>query len=492
MYLTTIAGGSGDTYQDVQGRTLILTGNDRLWSGRQVWTDGHYIFSFAQQSDTPPNKPVISEDNLIFPYLLGGGQYKFFTKDFLVRELAKGYGDGIFVAGRKNSYLIADSVIYDFGNGGKFSNSYNEYKTRDACVDADGNLIRLIEDDSNTGDYYALVYKNNDLIKKHTFQITQYSWVVWQFAKVRPDCSFYGLFFTHETPYIPWSETPISANGIYRHYKMNYEYCGVSITDEPYYEETYTYSDSSTSAKIYHYESDAQIYKEIAFYYDSKQGRKDVWVQTTTGGNIQSENYGKDKDGTRLKTYTFIPTGYTFSPQAGFGVEVDTSDYPAGVYCEVPTDTEIPICTGNRPSSGRWDNNFRSDLSTLDGYIVNNRTITSLVVYVGEPILHPKTVETVSQPFDFPTSDNNATEPMHCHVNSYFNVDWNCLGLHREHSGDFIRDALKIGGKTYFKMHYSSLYDSSGKIVVEMDSNNFRIKATGMGEILHKNISKIK
>ena len=152
MYLTTIAGGSGDTYQDVQGRTLILTGNDRLWPGRQVWTDGHYIFSFAQQADIPPKKPVTTEDNLIFPYLLGGGQYKFFTKDFLIRELAKGYGDGIFVAGRKNSYLIADSVIYDFGNGTQFSSSYNKYKTRDACVDADGNLIRLIEDKNNTGE----------------------------------------------------------------------------------------------------------------------------------------------------------------------------------------------------------------------------------------------------------------------------------------------------------------------------------------------------
>ena len=87
MYLTTIAGGSGNTYHDVQGNTLILTGNDRLWPGRQVWTVGHYIFSFSQQADVPPNKPVISEDNLIFPYLTASGQYpnkmiyNFFTKD---------------------------------------------------------------------------------------------------------------------------------------------------------------------------------------------------------------------------------------------------------------------------------------------------------------------------------------------------------------------------------------------------------------------------
>ena len=492
MYLTTIAGGSGDTYQDVQGRTLILTGNDRLWSGRQVWTDGHYIFSFAQQADTPPNKPVISENNLIFPYLVSNsGQYKFFTKDFLIRELAKGYGDGIFVAGRKNSYLIADSVIYDFGNGRKFSSSYNKYKARDACVDADGNLIRLIEDNSNTGDYYALVYKNNDLIKKHTFQITQYSWVVWQFAKVRPDCSFYGLFYTYETPYTPWTETPKSTSGIYRQYKMNYQLVG-AIDNIPQYHVTYTYSDSSASATILHYESDAQVYKEIAFYYDSKQGRKDVWVQTTTGGNVQSQDYIKDNQGLVQDPYKFEPPFMKFSDEAGFR-EGGADGYPKGLEYEVPTNTGIPIVTGNRPSPPYYYNGrFEMDTRYMDNCLSENTTITNLVVYVGEPVLHPKTVNTVSQPFDFPTSDNNATEPMHCHISGYFSVDWNCLGLHREHSGDFIRDALKIGGKTYFKMHYSSLYDSSGKIVVEMDSNNFRIKATGMGEILHKNISKIK
>ena len=67
MYLTTIAGGSGNTYHDVQGNTLILTGNDRLWPGRQVWTDGHYIFSFVQQADIPPKNPVISTVG-IYPF----------------------------------------------------------------------------------------------------------------------------------------------------------------------------------------------------------------------------------------------------------------------------------------------------------------------------------------------------------------------------------------------------------------------------------------
>lgn len=493
MYITTIAGGSGDTYQDVQGRTLILTGNDRLWSGRQVWTDGHYIFSFAQQSDTPPNKPVISEDYLIFPYLVGGGQYNFFTKDFLIRELAKGYGDGIFVAGRTDSYLIADSVIYDFGNGGKFSSGQEKDSIWDACVDADGKLIRLVSK-TETNKFQALVYKNNDLAKTYDLQAKDHGWITWQFAKVRPDCSFYGIFWTYESPDINWTETQQSTNGIYGHNEANYEFVGmVPGTSIPQYYVTYTESISSTTAQMYHYEADAQIYKEIAFYYDSKQGRKDVWVQTTTGGNIQSENYGKDEDGTRLDSYYFNPESNTFSPQAGFR-EVLPQSCPAGYYTEVPTNTGIPIVTGNKPSSPYYYNGkFQDDIAYIDYCLSNNVTITSLVVYVGEPVRHPKTVNTVSLPFDFPTSDNNATEPMHCHVNSYFNADWNCLGLSSKNSGDFVRDALKIGGKTYLKTKYSSLRDGeTGKTVVEMDSNNFRIKATGMGEILHKNISKIK
>ena len=102
MYLTTIADGSGDTYHDVQGNTLILTGNDRLWHGRTVWTDGHYIFASVQQSDITADMPIISRSNsLIYPYLAatdsqGLADFKFFDKNFKTYALAKGRS-GYFV-----------------------------------------------------------------------------------------------------------------------------------------------------------------------------------------------------------------------------------------------------------------------------------------------------------------------------------------------------------------------------------------------------------
>ena len=498
MYLTTIAGGSGDTYQDVQGRTLRLTGNDRLWPGRRVWTDGHYCFSSMQQADVPADKPVITNDGLIFPYLTAYGSwpgkmiYKYFTKDFIKQELAVGYGDGIFIPGRKSSYLITDSLIYDLGSGKTFATSYDKDKTHDACVDVDGNLIRLIEDSDNSGEYYALVYRNNDLVKKHTFQITEYSWVTWQYAKVRPDGSFYGIYWTHESPNTKHSERPITVPGMYRQYQVSYTYSRTE-GDATVYDVSYTYAEKYTDTTIIHYESEAASYKDIAFFYDSRNGeRKDVWVKTVTGGNVQARNYIKDENGNVKEPRTFDPHVNTMPSRAGYGIDDTCTNLPAGLYYDVEADTGIKECTGTVPAEPYFITAvFEHSKQAANSYLKKGVTITGLVVYVDEPLMYPQITDIQSQPFDFPTSDTDVTEPMHCHVKGYMSVDWNCLGLIGKNGSDFIRDSLKIGGKTYAKKEYSALYDASnGKEVVNMSQKNYRIKATGMKNVLHENIEK--
>jgi hypothetical protein len=79
---------------------------------------------------------------------------------------------------------------------------------------------------------------------------------------------------------------------------------------------------------------------------------------------------------------------------------------------------------------------------------------------------------------------------MHCTIDKDFTLNWQCLGVNGTME-NYIGDAVKIGGQTYFKMLYSGFCNQSGNVVItDMSPYNLRIKGTTMEETLRKNITK--
>lgn len=497
MYLTTIAGGSGDTYRDVQGNTLILTGNDRLWPGRTVWTDGRYIFASVQQSDIPAGMPIISRSNsLIYPYLVATdpqqelADFKFFDKNFKTCELAKGC-NGYFVGGRCNSYIIGNTVIYNLGTGAIYNTQFSLEQTVDATVDNSGNLVRLIKKPESESCMFA--YRNNDLIK--TYDIPDIQGCA--LAKIRPDCSIYGLFVTHSKN-SPGRAVPEEVPAYYRQYTVNYVYMG-DIAGTPKYGIQYDYVDCATTTTVTHYQSSEQVITYTIFYYDSrKEIKKEVFRRTDTGGNVKSEYY---YEGSEYTNYPFqfapgnkiTPGVYNgFTDNAGFILAKDSLDgYSAGYYINVPSHAGLTICVGSPPGGVYVDDSEFDDCKRkVAACLVNNVPITTVVAKVQASESYPQNVDVQSQPFDFPTSDDDSTEPMHCTIDKDFSVEWQCLGT-KGNLENYIGDAIKIGGQTYFKMLYSGFCDQSGNVVItDMSPDNLRIKGTMMKETLQKNITK--
>lgn len=147
MYLTTIAGGTGDTYYDVQGRSLILIGNDRLYQGRNVWTDGHYCYSTVQMSDVPPQKPVITVGQKL-PVIGNNGALFVFNSNFRTCKMYQCSRNIVAFSNTKNNYAIADDSGNIYTKKGKaFSISEN-------------NVCSLAIDDK---DVYALTAKSTNL-----------------------------------------------------------------------------------------------------------------------------------------------------------------------------------------------------------------------------------------------------------------------------------------------------------------------------------------
>ena len=348
MHRAILASGDGINFRDSDGNALTAIGNVTYKAGDAVWTDGRCIYGWTRPNQ--PNELQFPVGGYDCPWFEAGGVYPStayvlpFARPRDMKKLCD-LGEwvtnsyGIFVAGEAACWIIyqsgearkavqvetGDEITLAVPDRSSYTGTPYVY---DACVDGEGNLLFLEVYNDTGGNHIGIAVHRNDEIIDTVESIEggeheDVSYCSPMALHLFDDGSFCGTLrenapdnglLLDEFSEVEMEELPIGAEGI-----ITYSYGPVAQFDD-ITEWTITFSDWSTDYPIVHkftlqpfkdykavHRSRTGNYSGSLYYYDSEDGKSEIYKQTSDG--LYEQDYPMlGVDGAYYEEYDYTVT----------------------------------------------------------------------------------------------------------------------------------------------------------------------------------------